>query len=168
MGKWNQDKTSIVNGKACVILQAAVRGNFHRAWTKSSERSRTRKSWNQEKTSIALVARHVDSVYKGRLQGQEECGGPGHGPGTGQRHCDPGTAPERGYRTGPGREHHGIRTRPQSHHQLLLHLVQEVHEEQLVVQKLPEVQEGQEECWSGRPGHGPGTGRHSLPPRICI
>merc|ERR1712025_1165432 len=60
--KWNQDKTSIVvvHGKACVILQAAVRGNFHRAWTKSSERSRTRKSWNQEKTSIALVARHVD------------------------------------------------------------------------------------------------------------
>merc|ERR1712105_66998 len=64
--KWNQDKTSIVNGKACVLLQAAVRGNFHRAWTKSSERTRTRKSWNQDKTSIALVARHVDFRCRGQ------------------------------------------------------------------------------------------------------
>merc|ERR1712025_493414 len=69
--KWNQDKTSIVvvDGGACVILQAAVRGNFHRAWTKSSERSRTRKSWNQDKTSIALVARHVDFRLQRPLAG---------------------------------------------------------------------------------------------------
>merc|ERR1712025_907662 len=44
-------------------------GNFHRAWTKSSERSRTRKSWNQDKTSIALVARHVDGRRSARARG---------------------------------------------------------------------------------------------------
>merc|ERR1712114_146606 len=52
--KWNQEKTSIVvvDGGACVGLQAAVRGVWKtRTWTKSLQ------SWNQDKTSIALVAR---------------------------------------------------------------------------------------------------------------
>merc|ERR1712121_419088 len=93
--QWNQDKTSIVvNGTACVLSQAAVRGVWRtRTWSRNrttsirswnrglSDRTRTRTSWNQDKTSIAssrgVMPLNVDSGAGGAggtVRGAEAAG----------------------------------------------------------------------------------------------
>merc|ERR1711955_72871 len=94
--QWNQDKTSIVvvDGGACVLSQAAVRGVWRtRIWSRNSttsirswnrglsDRTRTRTSWNQDKTSIAssrgVMPLNVDSGAGGAggtVRGAEAAG----------------------------------------------------------------------------------------------